>query len=57
MSFSYSFNMQSKCAEHISSCGKGVAVTGNLSLRPEHHVKVLPEVQVPLFSFSVEDPL
>ena len=50
LSFSYSFTMQSKCAEHISFCAKGVAVMGNLSLEPEHHVKVLSEVQISLFS-------
>ena len=42
--------MQSKCAEHISFCAKGVSLMGNISLNPEHHVKVLPEVQVPPFS-------
>ena len=36
--------MQSNCAEHISFCAKSVAVMGNLSLKLEHHVKVLPEV-------------
>ena len=41
--------MQSKCAENISFYAEGVAVMGNRSLKPEHHVKVLPEVQVPLF--------
>jgi len=42
----------SSSTEHIdiSLCEKGVIVMGNLSLKLEHRVKVLPEVQVTLFS-------
>jgi len=52
LQFSYVFLSFSSSTEHIdiSLYEKGVAAMGNLSLKSEHHGKLLPKVQVPLFS-------